>query len=404
MALSYSQRIALFFGALFLIYGVHLPFLPLWLEARGLTASQIALVVALPYFLRLGVSPGVAFYADRSGAHRRYIIALASLATCAVLALSQAGSLVTILPAAVFLSLSMTTIMPLTEVLAVTGVRLHGSVYGRMRLWGSVTFIVASTGAAWVVGRTGVEAVVWLLLAACAATAIAAWVLPSGQPDKETEGPGSGHSKISLGEALALLRNPIFILFLLACGVAQAAHAAYYSFGSIHWARQGISPEMIGILWALGVIAEIVLFNWSGYVVERVSTKNLILLGAGASVLRWGLMSLDPVPLALVFLQLLHALTFGASHLAAIHFIAEAVGERLAGTAQALYATTAMGVAMGAATLVCGSTYATWGGDTYLLMAGFSLLALWAAIWVSRLWSGGLIVVDDVSEVARARG
>lgn len=402
MALGYSQRVAIFFGALFLIYGVHLPFLPLWLEARGLSAAQISIVVALPYFLRLGVSPGVAFFADRSHAHRRFIIWLACLAIVAVLALSQAGSLATILPAAVFLSLSMTTIMPLTEVLAVTGVRHYGSVYGRMRLWGSVTFIVASTGAAWVVGLIGVEAVVWLLLGACAATAAAALLLPGVTFAGELQDARSAATKISLKEALSLLGNPIFILFLLACGVAQAAHAAYYSFGSIHWARQGISPQMIGFLWALGVIAEIALFNWSADVVRRVSTKKLILVGAGASVLRWGLMSLDPGPASLIVLQSLHALTFGASHLAAIHFIAEAVGERLAGTAQALYATTAMGVAMGAATLVCGATYATWGGDTYLLMAGFSLVALWAAIWVNRLWDGGQLVLGGTRAAVRA--
>lgn len=392
MALGYSHRVSLFFGALFLIYGVHLPFLPLWLEARGLTATEIAVVVAMPYFLRLGVSPGFAFFADRRGAHREFIIGLAGVATLVVLILSQGRSFAGILPAAVVLSLTMTTIMPLSEVIAVRGVRHHGNSYGRMRLWGSVTFILASTGSAWVIGYTGVEAVIWLVFVACAATLAAAFVLP--RRDAVDTGSATAKevvSQLSVGEALSLLRHPVFLLFLVACGFTQAAHATYYSFGSIHWARQGLSAEFIGFLWALGVVAEIALFNWSADVLRRVPTKHLILVAAGASVLRWGLMAFDPEVGLLVLLQLLHALTFGASHLAAIHFISEAVGERLAGTAQALYATTAMGVAMGAATLLSGGFYESWAGQTYLLMAGFSVCALVAAVWLNRVWPGGLI-------------
>lgn len=398
--LNYGVRVAVFFGALFLIYGVHLPFLPLWLEWRGLTAAEISILVALPYLLRVAVSPTAAFFADRSGRHRVFIIALALVTVAMSALLSQSHGFYAMLFAAVGLSLAMTTIMPLTEVIAVSGVRLHGCDYGRMRLWGSLTFIAASSVAAWLIGQYGIGIVIWLVLAGCAATAGAALLLPPDAGAKAADEPveagaGSGKAReasrtdavLDLAAVFGLIRSPVFVLVLIACGTVQAAHATYYAFGSIHWARQGISAEVIGLLWAVGVIAEIGLFAWSGAVYRRFSAVALMLAGASASVLRWGLMAFDPGIGVLFVLQLTHALTFGASHLAAIRFISESVEVRLSGTAQALYATIAMGVAMGAATLLSGTYYPELAGRTYLLMAGVSAIGLVAGIavqWLAR--------------------
>jgi PPP family 3-phenylpropionic acid transporter len=180
-------------------------------------------------------------------------------------------------------------------------------------------------------------------------------------------------------------------MFLVACGSIQAAHATYYAFGSIHWTRQGLSAELIGALWALGVFAEIVLFAWSGAVYQRLSAGALMVIGGAASVVRWAMMAVDPGFGVLVLLQVLHALTFGASHLAAIRFISLAVDAKLAGTAQALYATIAMGVAMGGATLASGVFYEKMGGSTFFLMAGLAGIGLIAAFGVVKFWGGGLL-------------
>lgn len=386
MQLTYGVRVGAFFGALFLIYGVHLPFLPLWLEWRGLTPGEISIVVALPYFLRLAVSPTIAFMADRTGQHRFAIIVLGWACVALSAVIGQLHGFAAILIAAVGLSLAMTSIMPLTEVIAVGGVRRYGCDYGRMRLWGSLTFIVASSLAAWLIGWLGVSIVVWLILASCLTTVLTAYLLPL--PARGEEAAAGTIDKVDGRAVLQLMRTPVFLMFLVACGFAQASHGTYYAFGSIHWAGQGLPPEVIGILWGIGVVAEIALFAWSGKVFERISVGGLMVVGSAACVLRWALMALDPGLPVLVVLQLLHGLTFGASHLAAIRFISLAVEQKLSGTAQALYATTAMGVAMGAATLASGWSYGSLGGGTYLIMAGISSLALIGAIGVFRLWDG----------------
>lgn len=389
----YGVRVGIFFGALFLIYGVHLPFLPLWLEWRGLTAAEISVLVALPYLLRVAVSPTTAFFADRSGQHRLFILALSWLTVAMTLLLSQLDGFYWMLGAAVGLSLAMTTIMPLTEVVAVRGVRLHGCDYGRMRLWGSLTFILASSLAAWLIGRNGVGIVIWLVLAGCVLTVVAALLLPEGKGTGSSGRPhtaspvsdaGAGDRVLDLAAVYGLIRSPVFVLVLLACGTVQAAHATYYAFGSIHWARQGIAAELIGLLWAVGVFAEVALFAWSGAVYRRLSAVALMIIAAVASVVRWSVMAFDPATGVLFALQLTHALTFGASHLAAIRFISESVDVSLAGTAQALYATIAMGAAMGAATLLSGTFYPDLAGRTYMLMSAVSAIGLVAAILVMR--------------------
>ena len=136
----------------------------------------------------------------------------------------------------------------------------------------------------------------------------------------------------------------------------------FYTFGALHWRAEGISTTTVGMLWAVGVLAEVALFAYSGIVVARIGPALLIVAGAAAAVVRWGVMALDP-PLVILFpLQLLHALTYAASHLGAMHFIARAVPESAAGTAQAFYATIAAGLMMGGATLASGSLYARFGG------------------------------------------
>ena len=389
MQIGHCARVGAFFGALFLIYGVHLPFLPLWLEWRGLSAEEIAVVVATPFFLRLGVSPGIAFLADRSGRHRGTIVLLGWWSVAMAALLGQLSGFYAILGAAVALSLAMTTIMPLTEVIAVGGVRAHGCDYGRMRVWGSLTFILASSIAAWCIVLLGVGSVVWLVFVGCLITAITAHLLPADI--LELARSGDGKPPLRLGAIRELLSSPLFLMFLVACGSIQAAHATYYAFGSIHWTRQGLSAELIGALWALGVFAEIVLFAWSGAVYQRLSAGALMVIGGAASVVRWAVMAVDPGFGVLVLLQVLHALTFGASHLAAIRFISLAVDMKFAATAQALYATTAMGVAMGGATLASGVFYEKMGGNTFFLMAGLAGVGLIAAVGVVRFWGGGLL-------------
>ena len=397
---DYRLRLSAFYGALFLILGIHLPFLPVWLYARGLSAEEIAFVTAAPLVLRVFVTPATAIFADRTGRHRSLVNILALIALLLALLLSQMQGFWGLLLLAVPFAISLSTIMPLTETIAVAGVRTYGLDYGRMRLWGSISFVGAGFLCGWLIDRTSAEAVIGCLLVGVVATVAFAWALPeragaaSSDATRESAAvPQASRTRSGLGlsEAGRLVRTPVFLGFLVAAGAVQGAHGMFYAFGALAWQAQGISTVWIGALWAVAIAGEVFLFAYSGRIVTRWGPATLLVAAGCASVIRWALMALSPALPVLVPLQILHALTYGASHLAAMHFIARAVPESSQGTAQALYATMAMGVVIGGATLASGRLYAQIGAEAYFAMAALAAVGLAAALFVRARWSGGLL-------------
>jgi PPP family 3-phenylpropionic acid transporter len=170
-----------------------------------------------------------------------------------------------------------------------------------------------------------------------------------------------------------ILRNRPLLLFMLAAAILQASHGVYYGFATLHWREVGLSAGVIGALWAEGVIAEVALFAVSARLLRRVQPVTLLLLAAAAGVARWTVLGLsEDLPL-LVAAQLLHALTFGAAHIAAMYYIARAVPASYAATAQSLYASTALGCIMAASMLASGWLFEEFGGPAFLAMAAVSL-------------------------------
>jgi PPP family 3-phenylpropionic acid transporter len=378
LAPTYALRLALFFSALFIVAGTKLPYLPVWLDWRGLDKSEIAIVTAAPLFLRIVGGPLVAMAADWWGDRRQAAIALALLALVGALALWPAEGFWPILLVTLMSALAAMGLMPLAEVLAMSGVRRRGLDYGRMRLWGSVSFVAIGFVAGGAIAAQGAGSVLVLLIAGSLVTFVAALLLPA-DPDAGEAGRG-GASRAAWWR---LSFGPAFLTFLVAAGAVQASHAVFYTFGVIEWQRQGLSATWAATLWAIGVAAEIVLFAFSRAVVARLGAVALIGSGAVAGLVRWAAMAFDPSLAVLLPLQALHGFTFGAAHLGALHFMSANVPARDAATAQALYASVTAGIGLGLATLATGPLYAAAGSGAYLAMAGLSVLGL-AAVLVLR--------------------
>ncbi|MEQ1612344.1 MAG: MFS transporter [Hyphomicrobiaceae bacterium] len=375
---QFAARVGAFFGALFLVYGAALPYLPVLLDARGLDAAEIGLVSAVPMILRLVLTPAIALHADRRGDHRAVVIALSVLALAAILMVAVARGFWPILLCVAAFQIALQSIMPLIETIAMAGVRRHGHDYGRMRLVGSVTFIFATFAGAWLIERRGSDVVALMLIAATASTLAMAILLPMSGGDVR------GRPRLDRTTAMRLASQRPVVLFLIAAGAVQAAHAVFYGFGVLHWRSAGIASGWIGALWSIGVLAEIVLFWWAAAVLRRIAAVDLIWIGAAAAVLRWTIMAFDPPLSLLVPLQLLHGLTYGASHLGAMHYIKGFVPEAQAGAAQALYSTATAGIGMGGAMILAGIAYREFAGLGYLAMATLALISLAAATALRR--------------------
>jgi MFS transporter, PPP family, 3-phenylpropionic acid transporter len=290
---------------------------------------------------------------------------------------------------ATLLAANWTTIMPLIETVAASGIRRDALDYGRVRLWGSVSFILASLGAGFIIELVGPGSVLPLLLGATALLVLGTHLLPHRLGGHGPAAPAALR-RLKLADVFALARAPLFLLFLLAASLIQGSHALYYAFGSLHWRAQGVSGGVIGALWSVGVVAEVGLFAASGRIIAACGAARLLMLAGLATVVRLGFMAIDPPLWATALLQTLHAMSFGAAHLAAIHFLAHAVPEDRAASAQGLYAAVVGGLVMGSAIIACGPLYRTFG--PYGVMGGLALIGAFGALSLMQRWRGGLIV------------
>jgi PPP family 3-phenylpropionic acid transporter len=399
---SFALRLSFLYAALFLVIGCYLPYLPVWLKWRELDADQIAVLLAATLYTRILFAPAISFVADRIGDRRAILIVLAWGALLSFVLLWISDGFWQMLLTITLLAVNWTSIMPLIETVAAGGIRSGGIDYGRVRLWGSITFIVASLGSGSIIQFFGPQVVLPILLAATALMVLATHLMPR-QAGRRTRQPADSAlpaiRRLKLSDAFALARAPLFLLFLLAASLIQSSHALMYAFGTLHWQAQGLSGGVIGALWSVGVVAEVALFAVSGRVIAAFGTVRLLGLAGAASVLRWGFMAIDPPLLVTGLLQMLHAVSFGAAHLAVIHFLTHAVPEDRAATAQGLYAAVVAGLVMGSVTLACGPLYRTLGGEAYGVMAALALCGTVAAFLLRRRWHGRL-VVDAVAHEA----
>ncbi len=382
--MSFAMRLALYYGAIFFFIGSFMPYFPVWLDWRGMSAAEISIIFALPTFIRIISTPLIAFAADRLGNVRAILIFLACGSLATILALFWVESFQAILINAFIFSIFWTSIMPLTEALTMSGVRRDGLNYGRIRLWGSFAYIAASFMGGLAIQHYGPSSPIWLMLLAVIYVVIAGIALPrptgEGRVRRATLPPA-----VQTGEAWGLLKSRRFVLFLISASAIQTTHAVYYLFATLHWQSLGYSGGTIGALWAIGVLAEILLFAYSMPVLARLGSVNLIWISGAVAAFRWTVMAYDPAPAILFPLQCLHAFTFGAAHLAAIHFISDNVPEKLSATAQGLYATASAGITMGLAMIVAGPLYEAFGARAYLVMAGVGVFGALAGIALMKL-------------------
>jgi PPP family 3-phenylpropionic acid transporter len=372
---SQASRLAFFYFASFLIVGVQTPFWPVWLAGKGLGVREIATVFAASLWAKVAATPALGALADRLGRRQAVMVALAGTAVLFYAALWRADAFWAVLWLYVAAAVCQSALQPLGDSITLAAVRQDGLDYGRVRVWGSVSFIVAAAGSGLILAGAPGNRVLALVLSATVLLFAACLVLPR-TPVQE-----AGRTRwAALGEFAA---NSRFWLFVAAASALQSSHQVYYGFGTLNWRRLGFSDPVIGCLWAEGVVAEIALFWVGGRLAARIGPRGLMALSGIGGIARWTLAGLLPGLPAAVGLQLLHALTFGAGHLGAMYYLARTVPPSAAASAQALYAAISAGLGSGLVMLGAGALYADFGGRAYLFMAGLSALGL-AGVGVLR--------------------
>lgn len=360
-----------FFAIYYFGYGIFLPYWSLWLNHVGVEAGFIGLLLGVGMAARC-VGNLVIMSQVRAAAHLLPAVRwLSLLSLLCFTGFYGSQSSVALLLLMVLVNLIYPAIMPVGEAIAsrlIVQVHLD---YGKSRLWGAVAFIVANIVVGALSGNLGPQWVLHSMVLALVLLQLLSLVPMNPAPVDRYLG-RQGDS------ILQVWRRPGVPRFLLIVGLLQGSHAFYYGFSALYWQQQGYSTSMIGYLWGLGVVAEIVVLALNKRWFERLNAHQLLLAGAACALLRWGLLGSTTELGWLMFAQLLHAGSFCLSHLGAIRYISRDLdGEAVFG-AQALYAALAMGLTVALLLVLCGQLYPLIGGRTFWLMALAVLPALWA--------------------------
>jgi len=378
-------RLSTFYGGYFLVVGVLSPFWPLYLEARGVGPSEIGLLFALTFWLRALAAPPVGWYADKRGDSRPFQVGLGLLALAAAVAFFWTEGFLPLLAANTVFFLAYSSLLPLVETVALRAVGPEKG-YGRVRVWGSLSFMAAAAAGGFVLealGTLDANTIVWLVVITTIAMLLGILWLPKA--------PARVDAPPARAPVMALMRNRVFLLFLAATALAHASHGLFYGFSTLHWTAAGYDKLTVGLLWAEGVLVEVLLFAFGAKLVERLGPVWLIALGSVAAVVRWVVLGLttELVPVALV--QLLHAGSFAAVHLGAMLFISRAVSETHANSAQSAFSGITYGLGFGFGLLVAGWLYEGMGGGGYYVQAAMAAAAILLTLVLGRLWQGGVL-------------
>lgn len=381
MVLHSTRWLALSYFTYFFSYGIFLPFWSVWLSGLGLTPETIGMLLGAGLVSRF---LGSLLIAPRVSDPSRLISSLRILALLTLLfALAfwighQVAWLMVII---VGFNLFFSPLVPLTDALAGTWQKQIRMDYGRVRLWGSLAFVIGSALTGQLVAVWGHNAILYSLIFSVLAMLLGMLLKPSVMP----QGEARTHSGAERSLWALLKEGPVW-RFLLCVTLLQGAHAGYYSFGSIYWQEAGYSASTIGYLWSLGVVAEVIIFASSNVLFRRWNARNLLLLSACCGVLRWSLMAYSTELGWLLLIQILHCGTFTVCHLAAMRFIAARQGQEVI-RLQAVYSALAMGGGIAVMTVIAGFLFEHWQGGVFWVMAAVAVPALFIrppAVSVSR--------------------
>ncbi|MDA7569124.1 3-phenylpropionate MFS transporter [Emcibacteraceae bacterium] len=369
------SKLALNYTSMYIYLGVMTPFWAIWLKYKGLSPSEIGVVIAIPYIIKIIVAPLISQTADRRKEYRRPLIlcVLSSVVFSTFYFFSDGFWM--LLTITVLVNLTYPAIVPLMETITVAQTSKHKLRYGRIRSFGSFSFIFAAVVVGWLIGSQAIDAILYYAFGSLLVLLMSVMILPSG--NKQNKNVVEKQQKSPIKD---LLYSRDFLWFLCIVGLLQASHGVYYSMGSIFWQENGLEENIIGFLWAVGVVAEILFFVFGGGMVKKYPISAIFAVIGLMGVVRWVVMA-STVSLPVIFIvQLLHGFTFGASHLVAIEYIGQKVLSENAGTAQSLYSSLPLGLGMGLATYAGGLIYEKTAGDAYLAMAGMCFAAFLASV------------------------
>ena len=330
------------FGSFFFLYfayvGLVSPYASLFFLERGFSVIEIAVLMSMLQITRIVGPFSWGWLSDYLSDRINIIRFCACLAAVTFLCIFFLQSYIAFFIWMFVLHTILSSLMPLGESATVHALFKDNSFdkrYGRLRLWGSIGFIVMVLFAGELFQRKGIE--LYSVVGAVVLVMLALVTFRLHEPKMERR-------KMVKGELLIVLFNPDVRWFLLSGFFMIFAHAALYVFFSLYLADLGYDKFQIGLFWALGVAAEVIFFYFQSKVLSRLDAEVVLQIAFGIGVFRFILIAFFPVTWVLILAQLMHAATFGAHHSAATKLLQRWFTGPLQARGQALMATVSYGL------------------------------------------------------------
>lgn len=372
-------RLSGFYFFYFALLGALVPYWSLYLKDFQLSAEEIGFLMALIHVSRI-LAPNLwGWLADVSGQRLRIIRYGAGLTWLIFLGIFWQDSFWGFAWVMLGFSFFWNAVLPQCEVLTLQHLGERREGYSRIRVWGSVGFVLAVLGVGALLDWLGLRELPWILLILMALIWLNSLSLPAPAQNKHPA------PSLAKGHFLKRLSQPQVMIFFLVFFLVQFSHGPYYTFFSVLLQEMGLSASLIGLLWSLGVVAEILLFIYMPRLMRRFNLRQLMLSSLLLTVLRWSLIAFWPEvwPL-LLFAQILHAASFGSLHAVGIALVQRYFCTATQGRGQALFSSAGFGAGGAAGALLSGWAWDLWGSLwVFAVAALISLLALLLAyLWI----------------------
>ncbi len=368
-------RLAGVYFCYFAYLGAFAPYFSLYLSSLGIAAAGIGVIMSLPQLVRI-VAPNIwGWLADHGGHRLRVARICTAIGTATYCGLFAAHDFEALFAVVLVMSFFLSAALPQIEVTTLSHLGERSAQYGRVRVWGSIGFIVTVLIVGYVLDTFTLRVLLWIMLSILSVTVVLLVVVP--------EAPQEAHARDHT-PIVHVIRQPQVISLIAACALMAVAHGPYYTFYSIHLVGFGFTKSAVGWLWSIGVICEIAIFFWMAHLFRAYSMRQVLIASFALTALRFALIAACADNLVLlVIAQTLHAASFGSFHAAALGYVHRFFRGRHQARGQAIYTSLTFGLG---GTL--GGLYAGYAWEHFGAVRTFAGASLCAFAGMLILWRG----------------
>tara|TARA_B100000780_G_scaffold11708_1_gene8052 strand:- start:1202 stop:2365 length:1164 start_codon:yes stop_codon:yes gene_type:complete len=363
------SRFSSFYFFYYFFVGLFVPYWGIYLKSLSFSAIQIGILLSLFQMCRIFAPNIFGWLADRSGERVKWVRITSFFGVLGFVGIFWANTFYSIFFVMMAMSIFTSSTLPLAESLTLSHLEANkaNSDYSRIRLWGSLGFIFASLVLGFFIDNSGAKSLIYGLLIAQIIIFLLSFVIPDKVITLQ-----EGKKRSIWG----VLKKTEVIILLTGCALMVSSHGLLYNFYSIFLQEQGYSNTIIGILWSIGVVFEILIFIMMPMILKKITLKSVLLISLLFAVVRFFLIGsfADSLPI-LIFAQIMHAATFGSFHVASIQLISNFFNNEHQARGQSLYNSVTYGVGGTIGGLGGGYLIDYWGtANTFVFSATLPLL------------------------------